>query len=70
MKGKIQEEEHIIPSRSLHVKANSGYLSFLMAEEYSIVYINHHVSGFDLLNILEESFTGIRLLAGEGKAVK
>ena len=31
----------IIPSSSIHVEANGGYLSFLMAEEYSIVYINH-----------------------------
>ena len=31
----------ILPSCSIHVKANGGYLSFLMAEEYSIVYINH-----------------------------
>ena len=31
----------IIPSSSIHVEANGGYLSFLMAEEYSIVYIDH-----------------------------
>ena len=31
----------IIPSSSNHVEANGGYLSFLMAEEYSIVYIDH-----------------------------
>ena len=31
----------IIPSSSIHVEANGGYLSFLMAEENSIVYINH-----------------------------
>ena len=31
----------VIPSSSIHVEANGGYLSFLMAEEYSIVYIDH-----------------------------
>ena len=31
----------IIPSSSIHVEANGGYLSFLMAEEYSSVYIDH-----------------------------
>ena len=31
----------IISSSSIHVEANGGYLSFLMAEEYSIVYIDH-----------------------------
>ena len=30
-----------MPYSSIHVEANGGYLSFLMAEEYSIVYINH-----------------------------
>ena len=30
-----------MPSSSIHVEANGGYLSFLMAEEYSIVYIDH-----------------------------
>ena len=28
-------------SSSIHVEANGGYLSFLMAEEYSIEYIDH-----------------------------
>ena len=28
-------------SSSIHFEANGGYLSFLMAEEYSIVYIDH-----------------------------
>ena len=31
----------IIPSSSIHVEANGGYLSFLMAESYSIVYVDH-----------------------------
>ena len=34
----------IIPSRSIHVEANGGYLSFLMAEEYPIVYRDHSFS--------------------------
>ena len=31
----------MIPYSSIHVEANGGYLSFLMAEEYSSVYIDH-----------------------------
>ena len=30
-----------MPSSSIHLEANGGYLLFLMAEEYSIVYIDH-----------------------------
>ena len=43
----------MIPSSSTHVEVNGGYLSFLMAEEYSIVYIDHSF-------LIHSSFDGHR----------
>ena len=61
----------IIPSSSIHVEANGGYLLFLMAEKYSIVYINHiffihssfdgHRGSFHSLAIVDFAAINIRV---------
>ena len=58
-------------SSSIQVEVNGGYLSFLMAEEYSIVYINHiffihssfvgHRGSFHSLAIVDMTAINIRV---------